>query len=124
MFLPAIRFGRPLIWLSAGLVIVAYAAYNWYDDHVAWPAEIQARVFGRQLVSRHELLEISDSMVLGQGEFVWRYRIDTNSVWLAELCEKQPIGTCTFEKSRVKRGGIYQSGSYSGGLLVLRETWT
>jgi hypothetical protein len=63
-------------------------------------------------------------MVLGQGEFVWRYRIATNSVLLAELCEKQPIATCSFEKSRVKRDGIYQSGRYSGGFLVLKEIWT
>jgi hypothetical protein len=120
------RNGRIIVGVTAGFACLAalLVARNWYDNKYGWPGRIQIELFGKQIVDPSALIYHDGFSHFGQGRFLWRYRVTSETPELMKLCHNQPLEKCSFSKDRVIKEGITLYGDYSQGVLTLDEDWS
>ena len=107
------------------VLIFLCALQGWYYQRYEWPADIQNRLFGRQVVDDDTLIKYEGYAHFGQGAFTWYYAVDAESLpRIARFCGQQPIKTCQFDRSYKLQEGIDLYARYSGGVMLLDESWS
>jgi hypothetical protein len=109
-----------VVLLAAGGVF----ARHWYYDNVIWPREIQMRLLGQVVVSRHDLVNRNGFYsIFAQGAFRWDYRVSPGNAVIESLCGAHPTQTCSWTKSAQPYPHVTQDAVLKDGVLTLEESW-
>ena len=117
---------RRILFVIIAIILVGgcLLVYNWHYRKYIWPAEIQKKLLGSVVGHPADLIRQEGYSAYGEGLFRWEYVIRKNSRDLEHLCAGEALAKCRINRSIKLEDGVYQSVTYSSGILSVEEIWT